>query len=148
MNVLMVCLGNICRSPMAEGILQHLAEGAGLDWTVDSAGTSGWHIGDSPDRRAVRTCRKNGIDISGQRARQFRQNDFRDFDMILTMDEANLHDVVRLAQNDDDKNKINSIMDFASAKGDVVPDPYYDDRFDEAFELIWSSCSAIVRREQ
>jgi protein-tyrosine phosphatase len=148
MNVLMVCLGNICRSPMAEGIMQHLAAGAGLDWHIDSAGTGSWHVGEAPDRRAVQTCHKNGIDISGQQARHFGQSDFDQFDLILTMDNSNLDDVVRMAQNDTDRDKINSIMNYADIKGDVVPDPYYDGRFDEAFELIWASCTAIVNREE
>ena len=148
MNVLMVCLGNICRSPMAEGIMQHLASDAGLDWTIDSAGTGSWHVGEAPDRRAVRTCHKNGIDISGQRARHFGQPDFRNFDLILTMDQSNLDDVRRLALNDTDRSKINAIMTYADIKGDVVPDPYYDGRFDEAYDLIWKSCSAIIARKQ
>jgi len=148
MNVLMVCLGNICRSPMAEGILQHLAADAGLDWNIDSAGTGNWHVGQAPDRRAVRTCHNNGIDISAQRARQFSQTDFRNFDMILTMDDDNRRDVMRLANSEEDRNKISSMMDFSPVKGDVVPDPYFDGQFDQAFELIWASCSAIVQREQ
>ena len=133
---------------MAEGIMQHLATDAGLDWHIDSAGTGSWHVGEAPDRRAVRTCDKNGIDISGQRARHFGQRDFRAFDLILTMDQSNLDDVRRLAQNDVDRNKINAIMNYADIKGDVVPDPYYDGLFDEAFDLIWASCSAIIQRER
>jgi low molecular weight protein-tyrosine phosphatase len=148
MNVLMVCLGNICRSPMAEGVLQHLVSGAGLDWNVDSAGTGSWHVGEAPDRRAVSTCQKNGIDISGQQARQFRQTDFRNFDMILTMDDQNRGDVMRLARSEEDRSKISSIMDFTNIADDVVPDPYYDGQFDKAFDLIWASCAAIVEREQ
>jgi len=130
---------------MAEGILNHIAASEGLDWAIDSAGTGSWHVGEAPDRRAVNTCRKNGIDISGQRARHFEQSDFRDFDLILTMDRSNLDDVLLLARNDDDRGKIKSILHYADVTGDVVPDPYYDGRFDEAFDLINRACSAIVR---
>lgn len=133
---------------MAEGIMQHLATNAGLDWHIDSAGTGSWHVGEAPDRRAVSTCDNNGIDISGQRARHFGARDFRNFDLILTMDHSNLEDVTSLAQSDAERSKINSIMNYADIHGDVVPDPYYDGRFDEAFDLIYKSCSAIIQREQ
>ena len=142
----MVCLGNICRSPMAEGILRHLSNGAGLDWVVDSAGTSDWHIGETPDSRAVRTCKKNGIDISRQNARQLNEKDFEHFDIILTMDDSNLANVLDIAGSQNNMAKVISILEYASIENREVPDPYYDNRFDEVFELLWESCTEIVRR--
>jgi protein-tyrosine phosphatase len=85
----MVCLGNICRSPLAEGVMQHLANKHGLDWRVDSAGTGGWHVGEGPDRRSVRAAQNNGIDISQQICRKFRKSDFDEFDLIFVMDKSN-----------------------------------------------------------
>ncbi len=86
MKILMVCLGNICRSPLAEGIMQHLVKQHGLDWEVDSAGTGNWHVGQGPDKRSTRVARDNGIDISGQVCRVFNVRDFDTFDHILVMD--------------------------------------------------------------
>src|ERR1700687_5114089 len=106
MKILMVCLGNICRSPLAEGIMQHLANENGLDWHIDSAGTGNWHVGEGPDRRSTRTARKFGIDISGQVCRQFKVSDFDAFDQIFVMDKSNLSDVVALARNTDDVKKV------------------------------------------
>jgi len=97
----MVCLGNICRSPLAEGIMQHLVEKKGLGWQIDSAGTGNWHVGEGPDRRSTRTARDHGIDISRQVCRQFRQRDFDDFDLILVMDKFNLRDVLNMAPNNE-----------------------------------------------
>ncbi|MDN3550960.1 low molecular weight protein-tyrosine-phosphatase [Mucilaginibacter aquaedulcis] len=141
MKILMVCLGNICRSPLAEGVMQHLASEAGLDWQVDSAGTGGWHVGEGPDRRSTRTARNHGIDISKQVCRQFRTNDFDRFDHIFVMDKNNLTDVISLARNDQDIQKVKLLL------GDkVVPDPYYDDnQFEPVFELIEGGCKDIIR---
>lgn len=138
----MVCLGNICRSPVAEGVMQHLAEEAGLDWEVDSAGTGSWHIGEGPDRRSTRAARNHGIDISKQVCRQFKTSDFDEFDHIFVMDKNNLTDVISLARNDQDIQKVKLLL------GDkVVPDPYYDDnQFEPVFELIEGGCKDIIRR--
>src|SRR4051812_20355013 len=106
MNILMVCLGNICRSPLAEGIMQHLVKQNGLDWEVDSAGTGNWHVGQGPDRRSVRVASDNGIDISRQVCRAFSVSDFDRFDHILVMDSNNLRDVLAKARNDNDRNKV------------------------------------------
>ncbi|MEN0052924.1 MAG: low molecular weight protein-tyrosine-phosphatase [Mucilaginibacter sp.] len=142
MKILMVCLGNICRSPVAEGVMQHLAEEAGLDWEVDSAGTGSWHIGEGPDRRSTRAARNHGIDISKQVCRQFKTSDFDEFDHIFVMDKNNLTDVISLARNDQDIQKVKLLL------GDkVVPDPYYDDnQFEPVFELIEGGCKDIIRR--
>ena len=138
----MVCLGNICRSPLAEGIMQHLADEQGLDWHVDSAGTGGWHVGEGPDRRSVRTARNHGIDISRQVCRQFRRHDFGAFDLILVMDKYNLSDVLNMAPDEEAAAKVKLLL------GDKeVPDPYYDDnQFEPVFELIEQGCKKFIKQ--
>lgn len=137
----MVCLGNICRSPLAEGIMQHLADKAGLDWQVDSAGTGDWHVGQGPDRRSIKAARDQGIDISKQVCRLFRTRDFDEFDLILVMDKSNLSNVLAMARNDEDRKKVKMIL------GDnIVPDPYYDDaQFAPVFKLIEAGCKEIIK---
>jgi protein-tyrosine phosphatase len=137
----MVCLGNICRSPMAEGIMQHLADEQGLDWKIDSAGTGGWHVDEGPDRRAVRTARNHGIDISKQECRQFGWSDFNKFDHIFVMDKYNLSDVLAMAPDEKAAAKVKLLL------GDKeVPDPYGDESmFEPVFELIDGGCADIVK---
>lgn len=138
----MVCLGNICRSPLAEGIMQHLSDEQGLGWEVDSAGTGGWHVGEAPDRRSVRTARNHGIDISRQVCRQFRPGDFDKFDHIFVMDRHNLNDVLNMARTREQAQKVKLLL------GDkIVPDPYYDDNeFEPVFELIEGGCKDIIKK--
>jgi protein-tyrosine phosphatase len=132
----MVCLGNICRSPLAEGIMQHKIKERGLNWTVDSAGTGDWHSGDLPDRRSIETAHKHGIDLSHQRARQIRKADFEAFDHILVMDASNYQNVSQLTQNEAHRAKIELILNYASpGRNQQVPDPYYGG--DEGFELVF-----------
>jgi protein-tyrosine phosphatase len=142
MKILMVCLGNICRSPLAEGIMQHLADNAGLDWQVDSAGTGDWHVGHPPDRRSIKAARDQGVDISKQVCRLFRTRDFDEFDLILVMDKSNLSNVLAMARNDEDRKKVKMLL------GDkIVPDPYYDDaQFAPVFKLIEDGCKQIIRQ--
>ncbi|WP_091167554.1 low molecular weight protein-tyrosine-phosphatase [Mucilaginibacter sp. P25] len=141
MKILMVCLGNICRSPLAEGVMQHLADENGLGWDVDSAGTGRWHIGEAPDRRSIRAARNHGIDISKQICRQFKLTDFDEFDHIFVMDHNNLSDVLDMARNEKQTAKVKLLL------GDkVVPDPYYDDnQFEPVFELIENGCRDIIK---
>lgn len=136
----MVCLGNICRSPLAEGIMQHLADNEGLNWEVDSSGTGNWHIGEGPDRRSVRTAHSHGIDISRQVCRLFTAADFDEFDYILVMDKSNLSNVLAMARTADDRKKVSMLL------GDrIVPDPYYDDaQFEPVFKLIEAGCKAFI----
>src|SRR5690606_39945956 len=110
MKILMVCLGNICRSPLAEGILQTKAQQRGLDWEVDSAGTSGWHNGEGPDERSVETARKYGLDISQQKSRKLRSSDIDYFDRIYVMDDQNLNDVLRYCYTEKEKDIVEKIM--------------------------------------
>jgi protein-tyrosine phosphatase len=145
MRVLMVCLGNICRSPLAEGILKSKVESLGLDWHVDSAGTGSWHIGELPDKRSVQIAREKGIDITDQRARQFSARDFDLFDMILVMDSSNYNNIVRLARHDGDKEKIDLLLNYAYPNQNrAVPDPYYDGGFEKVFEMIDLACDKLI----
>jgi protein-tyrosine phosphatase len=148
MRVLMVCLGNICRSPLAEGILRHKAEQNGLDWEIDSAGTGGWHVGDPPDTRSIKVARKYGIDISGQRGRQFHPSDFDRFDQIFVMDTENLRDVLRLAPSEQHRQKVGLMMDQVYPdQMKNVPDPYYnDDAFEPVFHMLEEACDAFVAK--
>jgi protein-tyrosine phosphatase len=138
----MICLGNICRSPLAEGIMQHLIKQNGLDWEVDSAGTGNWHVGEGPDKRSTRTAKEQGIDISQQVCRLFRISDFDTFDHILVMDKSNLSDILAMARNDEDKKKVSLLL------GDkIVPDPYYDDtQFLPVFKMIEQGCKDFIKK--
>ncbi|WP_074491822.1 low molecular weight protein-tyrosine-phosphatase [Mucilaginibacter polytrichastri] len=141
MKILMVCLGNICRSPLAEGIMQHLADEQHLDWQIDSAGTGNWHVGQGPDRRSTRVARERGVDISKQVCRQFNVSDFDEFDHILVMDKNNLADVLALAPNVQAKQKVKLLL------GDKeVPDPYFDDKlFEPVFDLVENGCKEFIK---
>ena len=142
----MVCLGNICRSPLAEGILKHKVRQNGLDWTVDSAGTGFWHTGELPDRRSITVARKYGIDITDQRARQFQPADFERFDRILVMDTQNRRDVLRHARHDEHRAKVQLILDYLyPGQDESVPDPYYDDNgFEEVFRMLDEACDKLL----
>jgi protein-tyrosine phosphatase len=150
MRILMVCLGNICRSPLAEGIMKHKAREAGLDWQVDSAGTGSWHSGQLPDSRSIQVARAHGIDISDQRARQFQRIDFERFDRIFVMDSQNYQDVLRLASNAEDPFKVELILNLAHpGENSAVPDPYHDDDgFEAVFQMLEEACEAFVARHQ
>lgn len=119
---------------------------AGLDWHVDSAGTGYWHSGELPDRRSIQTARGHGIDITDQRARQFKQTDFDRFDQIFVMDVQNLRDVLRLARNESDRAKVALILDQTHPGEErSVPDPYYDDDgFEAVFQMLEAACDAYV----
>jgi len=147
MKILFVCLGNICRSPLAEGILRYKANEDNLDITVDSAGTSNYHIGQSPDPRAISVAYANGIDISNQKARQFRLKDFEDFDYIIAMDKSNYSELLDLAGNTQNTKKIKLYMNFAYPDSNIdVPDPYYDGRFEEVFSLLNEATDKIIEK--
>ncbi len=148
-SVLFVCMGNICRSPLAEGVFIHLAEMKGVAerLTVDSAGTGGWHTGNAPDRRSVAVARKHGIDISRQRARQVSQADFENFDLILAMDTSNLAKLLQKVP-ENQKHKIHLFMDYASGRRDSVPDPYFggEDGFQAVYNMLLAGCSSLLEK--
>ena len=148
MKILMVCLGNICRSPLAEGILEQKLKEEGLDWKVDSAGTGLWHIGEPPDPRSVSTARKYGLDISRQRARQIQPTDLDTFDLILAMDSSNYQDILRLAKTNQQKQKVAMILNYIAPGSNLnVPDPYWnDDGFDQVFRMLEEACEKVVEQ--
>ncbi len=139
-SVLFVCLGNICRSPLAEAAFRRAAERLGLDVEVDSAGTGDWHIGYPPDPRAAAVARRNGIDISHLKARQVTSDDFRRFDHIVALDSNNLRDLERMRPADG-KARLSLLLDHAEGReGQAVADPYYGD--DSHFDAAWQDVSA------
>jgi protein-tyrosine phosphatase len=147
MNILMVCLGNICRSPMAEGVLRHMANEQRLPVRTDSAGTSHYHVGEAPDHRATANMRRHGIDISDLRARQFVASDFHRFDVILAMDESNLANIRALAPDPALAAKARLIMDLVPAHAlRSVPDPYFggDEGFEQVYTMLTEACSVLM----
>jgi protein-tyrosine phosphatase len=150
MKILMVCLGNICRSPLAEGIMKHKIVQNGLDWQVDSAGTGNYHVGELPDHRSVAVARKYGIDITDQRARQFQKKDFEIFDHILVMDASNYQNVLKLGSSEKDQHKVRLIMEFqADAELREVPDPYWDNEgFEKVFKMLDGACDAFLEKNK
>lgn len=147
-NVLMVCLGNICRSPLAEGILRDLAQKAALNIEVDSCGTANYHVGDKPDSRSIKKAKEYNIDINHLRGRQFQISDFDFFDIIYVMDQSNYNNVVALARNEKDKNKVKLILNEISNNNNEVPDPYYggDDGFEHVYQLLNEACEKIITK--
>lgn len=146
-KIVMVCLGNICRSPLAEGIL---ASKLPRDkFIVDSAGTGDWHIGQSPDERSVAVAKKNGLDISNQRGRQFKITDFDTFDYIFVMDKSNYENVLALAKNPNHKAKVKLIMnELYPEKNQEVPDPYFGmhNGFDIIYSMLDEVCETIAEK--
>ncbi|MDA9576412.1 low molecular weight phosphotyrosine protein phosphatase [Flavobacteriaceae bacterium] len=140
-KILMVCLGNICRSPLAEGILK--SKLPSTQFYIDSAGTSGFHSGNAPDPRSVEVAKKNGLDISQQKSRPFRAYDLEEFDIIFVMDQANYRDVLRHAQNEKERQKIKLILKYPNSKTLEVPDPYYGGKngFDHVYHLLEEACT-------
>lgn len=145
-KVLMVCLGNICRSPLAEGILQSKVDSDAI--YVDSAGTGSYHLGNTPDRRSIAVGRKYDIDISKQRCRKFTSQDFKDFDFIYVMDQKNYRSVIAMASNDHELAKVSLLLDEINSELKEVPDPYYDvdEGFERIFHLIDEACNAIAKK--
>jgi len=146
-KILMVCLGNICRSPLAEGILASKLPNE--KFLVDSAGTGSWHIGHAPDNRSIATAKKNGLNISNQRGRHFSRADFDTFDYIFVMDNSNYRDVIHLAQNETQKNKVQLILNAVFPDENVdVPDPYYGvaNGFDMVYKMLDEACDIIAKR--
>lgn len=146
-RILMVCLGNICRSPLAEGIMSAKLEDT--DHVVDSAGTSAHHQGEIPDHRSIATAHKYAIDISDQRSRPFQKSDFDTFDYILVMDKSNMNNVLNLARTPDERKKVSLIMDAIEGQVDhEVPDPYYggDHGFENVYQMLDKACDAFIKQ--
>lgn len=147
MRILMVCLGNICRSPLADGLLRNKVSEKKLPWFVDSAGTAGYHIGNPPDLRMIQTAKSNGIDISDLRARQFNTKDFTAFDRIYVMDQSNYNNVLALANSNADRQKVYLLLDHLYPNKQLeVPDPYYGNQsdFDAVFTLVNEATEALI----
>lgn len=147
MKVLMVCLGNICRSPLAEGILQNKADKNGLSIVVDSAGTINRHEGELPDLRSIEVAKNYRIDITNQRSRPLKKSDFEAFDLIYVMDESNYSDVIALADNDIQMAKVKMILNESYPNENRrVPDPYFggDEGFEEVYQMLDKACSVII----
>lgn len=143
----MVCLGNICRSPLAEGILQ--SKLASDKFYVDSAGTSGYHVGELPDRRSIEVAKKYGIDITNQRSRKFIKEDFDKFDVIFAMDKSNYDDIIAMSENNTQREKVKMILNELYPKENMsVPDPYYggDQGFENVYQMLDEACSVIASK--
>jgi protein-tyrosine phosphatase len=148
MKILMVCLGNICRSPLAEGIMKSKAKKYNLEIEIDSAGTAAYHAGEMPDPRSMEVAAKNGIDLSDQRARKFHPIDFDTFDKIFAMDRYNFSDLAVQARNGEDTAKIQMILNMTHpAENRDVPDPYYGgkDGFDKVYKMLDDACEIIAK---
>lgn len=146
-NILMICLGNICRSPLAEGLMR-----SKLNFTkfkVDSAGTSGGHKGQAPDKRSIAVAKKNGLDISKQKSRKLLKEDFQKFDYIYVMDQSNYDDVTSLASTEEEKKKVIKILDEAFPEENLdVPDPYYGGTqgFENVYRMLDRATDVIAKR--
>ena len=146
MKILMVCLGNICRSPLAEGILKSKLPD---NFFVDSAGTGGWHAGEQPDPRSIAIAKDNGIDISLQRARQFTKNDFKTFDRIYAMDNSNFESILAHCETQGDSNKVSLILNELYPDENLdVPDPYYGGAqgFKNVYDMLDAACECIAQK--
>lgn len=139
-SILMVCLGNICRSPLAEGIARKICEEQNLDLTIDSCGTGAWHIGKPPCEGSIKVAELNGIDISSLRARQLKKNDATQFDLIVAMDESNYNDILATGFP---KDKVLKLGNFGAGGADV-PDPYYFSDF-EGFHMVYNMVDSCMR---
>ena len=147
MKILMVCLGNICRSPLAEGILRKKLGSENIAAEVASAGTSDYHVGEPADERTVAVASRYGVDISSHRARQFEITDFDRYDEIYAMDRSNYNKVMNMARDDEDRKKVGMITNRLYPGSDMdVPDPYFggDEGFDYVFKMLDEACEAIV----
>ena len=146
MKILMVCLGNICRSPLAEAILEHKTKHLNIE--VDSAGTAAYHVGKLPDSRSIKIAEKYNIDLSQQRARQFSRADFDAFDIIYAMDTNNYAHLISLASSESERNKIKLILNEINPNAcQSVPDPYYGGKngFQEIYNMLDKACNKIIQ---
>lgn len=146
-KILMVCLGNICRSPLAEGILKSKIDTSKI--FVDSAGTGDWHIGQLPDKRSIAIGSKYNLDITDQRGRLFTQEDFKNFDLIFAMDNSNRENILALAKTEEDRSKVKLILEELFPGENVdVPDPYFggDQGFEDVYKMLNEACESIAKK--
>jgi protein-tyrosine phosphatase len=149
MKILMVCLGNICRSPLAHGILETRARQAGLNWEIDSAGTGDWHVGEPPHHLSQKVARLNGVDICSQTARQFRKTDLLEFDRIYVMDKSNYNEVKRMSGELWDENRVELFLnELYPGENRDVPDPWYgeEDGYHVVYSMIAETCDRIIEK--
>jgi protein-tyrosine phosphatase len=148
-KILFVCLGNICRSPLADGILRRKLNELKIDVEVDSCGTIGNHVGEKPDSRMIATAKNRGTDLSSLRARKFSKSDFQDFDHIFVMDKSNFRDVVSLANSEEEKIKVKMILNEVQENENLeVPDPYYGGQagFEHVYDLLNEATDRIIEK--
>ncbi|WBX70441.1 low molecular weight protein-tyrosine-phosphatase [Tenacibaculum retecalamus] len=146
-KILMVCLGNICRSPLAEGILQ--SKLTSEFFKVDSAGTAGYHVGELPDERSIKVAKKYGIDITNQRSRKFVKSDFKEFDLIFAMDKSNYHNILSIIDDNEDARKVKMILNEQyPTENRNVPDPYYggNQGFENVYKMLDEACEIIASK--
>jgi protein-tyrosine phosphatase len=149
MKILFVCMGNICRSPTAEGVMRRLVEQAGLEdrIEIESAGTGGWHVGEPPDERATLAAGRRGVTLAGA-AQQVTRDDFRRFDLLIALDRANLRELLALAPDEDAAEKVRLLREFDPAAAGVldVPDPYYggDRGFETVLDMVEAACRGLL----
>jgi len=145
--VLFVCLGNICRSPLAEGVFAHLVRERGLHdrFEIDSAGTGAWHVGERADRRSAEVAARHGVSLDG-RARRVASSDFARFDLVVAMDRENLRDLERMADGIPHRPRLHLLREWDPQEGDEVPDPYYGgpDGFERVYAMVRRSCEALL----
>ncbi len=150
MKILAVCLGNICRSPLAEGLLSREAEARDLDWEIASGGTAGYHTGNPPDPRSITVAREHGLDISGQRSHRVSVADLEYYDVVLGMDRQNVTDLLARAETEEQRKKIRLFLEFAGLEetdGPDVFDPYYDDgAYAGVYDLVARAAAATIVR--
>ena len=148
MKILMVCLGNICRSPLAEGVLRHKAKQAGLNWTIESAGTNGYHVGEAPHHLSQKIARLNGVDICEQKARRFVKEDFDRYDKIYAMADDVVDDIKRIAKEKYDASKVDLFLnELYPGQNQSVPDPWYgtEPGYHDVYKLIAETSDRIVQ---
>ena len=149
MKVLMVCLGNICRSPLAHGLLEQKINEMNLDVEVESAGTSGYHVGEKPDSRMIETANSKGCSIDHVRARKFQKSDLDEYDMIFAMDSSNYNNILAFADNDNQKNKVELLLNLSDPGMNYnVPDPYYggEQGFVDVYNLVDRATDVLIEK--
>jgi len=148
-KILFVCLGNICRSPLAEGIMLKLISDKNLPIEIDSAGTSNFHVGETPDYRTVLNAKKHGVDLTPLKARQFSEKDFNNFDVIYVMDKSNMTNVLAIAKNKEQEKKVELFLNTLFPNQNMeVPDPYFggEEGFEDVFNLVYSTCEKMIEK--